>query len=451
MKTMMTLLISFLSLVLSAQTVTVTFQGAANKNKTYQVLVDGVSYYSANSVSSNGRKQTRITDLSTGAHTLEVYLVSGKSASTIDGTTTRPSSRPVYTKTFQLREGYDMNIAVRANGQVSFTEKRMENVLSTTQAGLPMSSTAFNQLVQRVQARRYQTDRITEVRTALTATANYFTTSQVRQLLQMITAESRRLELAKLSYNKVTDPANFSFVYDVLKSEASRDALDNYVAEQGGSAVSTESNTAYAEAMPDATFTRLLTTIRKYAYQSDKIAEIRDAFNSVASYFSTAQVKQLLLLVSAETDRLALAKLAYNRVVDRGNFNQLVDIFYNQSVRADLNSFITSNGGVANNSTYTPPMAESAFTQLYNKARSHFFQKNTVAEVQAAFSNTTNNFSTEQVRALLQLVTAESTRLELAKLAYDRAVDPINYSTLLDLFTVQTNRQELDTFIRSKQ
>ena len=376
MKTIILCLLSTLSLSLAAQTVTVTFQGAANRNRNYQVVVDGVSYYSVNSVSNNGRKQTTISDLGIGSHTLEVYPASATSGS-IDGSTTKPSSRPVYTKTFQLREGYDMNIAVKANGQVSFTEKRITTSYSTTRAGSPMSNTAFNQLLQKVQSRRYQTGRITEIKTALNATGNYFTSAQIQQLLQLITAENRRLELAKLGYSKVTDAVNFSTIYNVLQSEASRDELDNYVAEQGGTMTSTQNNTAYATAMPAASFDRFVGTIRKYAYQADKVADIRDAFNSVASYFSVDQVGQLLQLVTSETERLNLAKLAYNRVVDRSNFNQLVSLFYYTANRDELNQFIVSNGGTANNSSYTPPMSDQNFTQLYNKARGHFFQKNT--------------------------------------------------------------------------
>ena len=101
--------------------------------------------------------------------------------------------------------------------------------------------------------------------------------------------------------------------------------------------------------------------------------------------------------------------------------------------------------------TGTPAMSDAAFVQVYNKARAHFFQKNTVADVQAAFTNTAHYFSTEQVRSLLQLVTAETTRLELAKLGYARTVDPLYYYSLADLFTVQANRTALENYIRSKQ
>jgi DNA-binding transcriptional MerR regulator len=448
MKTIILLVVSFVSLSLTAQTLTISFQGN-NKNRNYQVNVDGVSYYSANSVSTSGKQVTTINNLSAGSHELDVYVLSNNSTTYSDGVSNSNTSDPVYNKIFQLRSGYDMNISVRGNGLVSFTEKRSTKQL-TTQTGIPISTTSFNQLVQNIKGKRYQSDKIAAIKSSFATKANYFSTSQVRQLLTLVTAESRRLELAKLSYNKVTDKSNFSSVYDVLNSEASRDALDDYVVNQAGYIENTDNNTAYGVAMADADFSQLLNRTRNYSYQADRIAEVRNAVNS-QNYFSLAQIRQLLSLVSSETERLTLAKSAYAKTIDKTNYNQLVNLFYVQANRTELNNFIVNNGGIANNNMYNTAMTDAAFNQVYNKARSHFFQKNTVNEVRTAFNTTTNYFSTEQAKTLLQLVVAEPTRLELAKLAYARVVDAVNFSQVLDLFATQTNKTDLENFINAQQ
>jgi hypothetical protein len=348
-----------------------------------------------------------------------------------------------------------MNLSVRGNGLVSFTERKSKTQYNA-QTGGAMSTTAFNQLVQNVLNKRYQSDKIIAVRNAFNTTGNYFTSAQARQLLLMINSERRRLELAKLSYSKVTDKTNFTTVYNVLNSEASRDALDDYVVAQGGSISSTENNTAYGNnpaygsPMTDANFNQLLSRTTNYLYQDDRLTEIRNAFNSTYNYFNTTQIKQLLTLINAETDRLSLAKLAFARVVDRNNFNQVVDLFYSQYNRDELNRFIINNGGVANTTTFKAPMTDASFTQIYNKARAHFFQKNTLNDIRNAFNNTGNNFSTAQVKQLLMLANTEPDKLALAKLAYPRVVDPVNFSQLLDLFSVQSNRTELDIFIKAQ-
>jgi hypothetical protein len=385
-----------------------------------------------------------------------VYVLGNNNTTYSDGSANSSvQGEPAYSKTFQLRQGYDMNLSVRGNGLVSFTERKSKTQYNA-QTGGAMSTTAFNQLVQNVLNKRYQSDKIIAVRNAFNTTGNYFTSAQARQLLLMINSERRRLELAKLSYSKVTDKTNFTTVYNVLNSEASRDALDDYVVAQGGSISSTENNTAYGNnpaygsPMTDANFNQLLSRTTNYLYQDDRLTEIRNAFNSTYNYFNTTQIKQLLTLINAETDRLSLAKLAFARVVDRNNFNQVVDLFYSQYNRDELNRFIINNGGVANTTTFKAPMTDASFTQIYNKARAHFFQKNTLNDIRNAFNNTGNNFSTAQVKQLLMLANTEPDKLALAKLAYPRVVDPVNFSQLLDLFSVQSNRTELDIFIKAQ-
>lgn len=450
MKILLLFLISSLSLSLAAQNVNITFQGA-NKNRNYQVVIDGVSYYSANSISTNNaKKMIDVPNLVAGAHSLEVYRIKNNNVYTNGSTNNEVNGNAVYNKTFQLRPGYDMNITVRGNGMVSFTEKRSKNQSTVTNA-VPMSSSAFNKLLISVRNKRYQSDKTTLISNALNTAGNYFTTSQVRELLLLVTTEKRRLDLAKTSYKKLTDPANFSYVYDVLETETAKDALDNYVVAQGGYAsTSTQSNAAYGTPMADASFNQLLQKVRNYTYQDDRLSEIRNSLNSSYNYFSTFQVKQLLALVSSESERLTLAKSAFAHVTDRINYNQLVDLFYNQYSRDELNNFILSNGGVANTENYKAPMTDASFTKIYNKARSHFFQKNTLNEIRDAFNNNSNSFSTEQVKQLLTLARTEPDKLALAKLAYPRVVDTVNFSQLLDLFSIQSNRTELDMFIKAQ-
>ena len=451
MKTIMTFLFSFLCLSMLAQNVSVNFAGV-NKNKEYQVVIDGISYYSTNSVSTNSNR-TRAIDvpnLKLGTHELAVYRVRNNNNTYSNGNANNTvQGDPIYSKTFQLRDGYDMHITVRANGMVSFSEKRMQPQYGQNRA--PMSSTAFNQLVLNVRNARYQSRKINMIRNAFNTAANSFTTSQVRQLLLLVNAENQRLELAKLSYKKVTDPANFSYVYDVFNNETTRDALDDHIVSQGGNISSVDNSAGYGTAMSAANFNEVLQRIHNQSQHQGKISEVRNALNNTYNYFNVAQIKQLLSFISSETERLNLAKLSYTRVADRNNFNQLVDLFYNQSQRDELNNFILSNGGSANNNTYKAPMSDASFTEVYNKARNHFFQKNTVNDVRSAFSNTSYNFTTDQVRQLLLLVKTDADRLALAKLGYARVVDKANYTQLLDLFTIQSNQTELDIFIRAQQ
>jgi hypothetical protein len=55
--------------------------------------------------------------------------------------------------------------------------------------------------------------------------SNYFTTTQLKQLLRLFNVERNRLELAKLGYDKVVDQANYYSLSDLFSYNSSRDEL----------------------------------------------------------------------------------------------------------------------------------------------------------------------------------------------------------------------------------
>jgi hypothetical protein len=48
-------------------------------------------------------------------------------------------------------------------------------------------------------------------------------------LIELVSDETNRLLLAKLSYRTITDPANFSRIADLLYSQSGKDELGAYV------------------------------------------------------------------------------------------------------------------------------------------------------------------------------------------------------------------------------
>ena len=94
---------------------------------------------------------------------------------------------------------------------------------------IAMSETDYNELYKNLQysfgiGAKYSS--LTEI---FNTETNYFTVAQTKKLIQLVTSESNRLELAKLSYNNVTDPSNFSQLYDIFSTQASKNELMNYV------------------------------------------------------------------------------------------------------------------------------------------------------------------------------------------------------------------------------
>jgi hypothetical protein len=201
MKDLFSLLVGILVfLPLSAQTITIRFEGYANSNNTtlrnYVADVDGRKYSSSNTglTTNTGAKTITINDLALGSHKLAVY-----EADVNSNISSSSLADPIYSNTFQIRKAYDMVIAIRKNGQVAFSEKKI-NQTNSSAANTPMLETEFAKLLKSVNGKWSQTSRADAIKTAFANKSYWFTTDQVGQLLLLINSESKRLELAKLSY-----------------------------------------------------------------------------------------------------------------------------------------------------------------------------------------------------------------------------------------------------------
>ena len=458
MKTLYFLLLGiFLHVSALSQTVTLRFEGAANSNNTntrnYEVNLDGKKYYSSNAnfIGTSRDKQILLTDLQLGSHQLSVYRITSNSTVSNSGT-----DAPVYSNSFQLREGYDMVIVIRRNEQVTFSEKRNTSTTGTGNiAKIPMTDTEFDKQLQSVKSKWSQTTRYTAMKTGFANKTYFYTTDQVGQLLLLITSETKRLELTKLAYPKVTDPNNFADVADLFNSQANKDNIEKFILSKNP-ASSESTNTGVNDPRPPITsqqFNLLLQRVRNQYEQSGKYAVLRDAFNASTDYFTTSQLRQLLSLISTESERLALAKLSYTRVSDASNFTSLYDLFNTQASRNELNNYIKYGETTASAGQYSNriAMSDGEFSSLRLKASLHFRQSSVVTDVKEALTNTNNYFSLGQIRSLLSMIASEPDRLMLAKLAYHRATDPTAFTQLFDMFSSQANIDNLNNYIKTNR
>jgi hypothetical protein len=469
-----TLLSGFVTLAAMAQTITITFtantntnNNGYNRNRGYQVVLDGTSYYSNSTNTNTSTSSTTdgvivLSNQQLGSHTIALYRQRNNNDSYNNGTNTTPNGNAIYSKTFELRQGYDMDIAVSANGQATFTEKRVRNQgRRGNNSGYtnmtPMPDEAFNLLTQSVRGKWLQSAKLTTERDAFQNASNYFTTGQVRQLLLLISGETNRVAMAKLAYPRVTDPASFTQLYDVFNSTYSRNDMDVFIRNNSNNNNTNDNgnrgnNNGYRSPMADYQFSQLIQTINSQYNQTGKYSTISGAFNNSSNYFTTYQVRQLLSLVNGESDRLALAKQSYLRVSDPANFSTLYDLFNNQYSRSDLNNYVVQNGGnSSSNYNYNSrtPMADATFSQVLQKVSNHFLPWDKVKDAKEVFSNNSYYFTTSQIRQILGVIASENDKLDIAKLAWSRVTDPNYFNQLLDMFSNQSNRNDLSAYIQA--
>ena len=88
---------------------------------------------------------------------------------------------------------------------------------------LPMNQNDFNQLLGTIESKSFES---TKQQIAMGALTNsYFTSEQIRQMLNAFTFESTKVEVAKKAYDRVVDPGKFYVVYNAFTFESSIDDL----------------------------------------------------------------------------------------------------------------------------------------------------------------------------------------------------------------------------------
>jgi hypothetical protein len=410
-----------------SQSITIKVNGTKNQ----QLMVDGKTYSVNNTT---GKEKTiKITDLLPGQHALQVVRNNKSNAST----------------SFTTRSGYETIVNIAANGSVHVREKAGSTATSSTRT--PMNESEFASLLQKTRNHFRNNSRITAVSTAVANPNYYFTTAQLRMLLESFDGEVNRLELAKRAYPRVTDQMNFATLSSLFTIQDNRDALSTYIRSQGNDIVVSYSET-FRTPMRASNFNAILESIEVQWQEGARLSTIIDVFENSSNYFSTAQAMEIIQLVSDESSRLHLAKAVYSRLTDPQNFSTLYALFSDQSYVSSLQAYIGAN---ANNMPAVHnygkvSMNDSEFEKVYNSARLHFRTSSKLSAVTDFFNNSNNYFTSYQARQMITLLKTESERLQLAKLAYRGIVDPNNFMAQMnDLFSWQASKDELENYVSS--
>jgi hypothetical protein len=337
------------------------------------------------------------------------------------------------------RENYGQVVSLLTLGTNKTTLRNYIASYDNTNARPAMNATAFSQLYQSIYNRSLASARYSALNTAFTTAGNYFTATQARQLIQLVSNESNRLSLSKLAYKVLVDRANYTQLSELLASQVSRNDFNAYVQNYDNY------GTNNGVAMTDSEFNIIYNNISNSWSSSARVSAANTAFNNTSNYFTTAQVRRVLLLINTEADRLTLAKTAYDNVVDPANYSQLYDVFTTTDRRTELARYIADvqNGGVGTKVA----MPDSEFQSIVRDVQLTFGFGAKMGKLSGIFNTETNYFTVQQTRQLIQLVSAESNRLELAKSAYNNVTDPANFTQLYDIFTSQASKDELSAYI----
>jgi hypothetical protein len=327
---------------------------------------------------------------------------------------------------------------------------QLEEYVSTynsSSSSTAMTAARFNTIYRTAQRQSTTNSQVSYIYNAFTNTNNYFTVMQARRLVQLAPDEANRLYLAKISFRSIIDKNNFSQMNTVLNTQASRNELSIFINNYDNS------NPVYTRVpMKDADFNVLYRDIQNRFGVGAKMAALENTFGNDTYYFTVTQARQLIGLVSSESNRLDLAKASYDNIVDQSNFSQLYDVLTSTSSRNELDLYVRNYQTTPGSTTSTyprTPMSTNSYNALYNDIRNTWGLGAKMTELAKVFDNVSYYFSVTQAKQLIELVSSESNRLQLAKASYDNITDPQNFTMMYEVLNSQSSKNELSTYVNT--
>ena len=179
-----------------------------------------------------------------GQHSIQVYRNRGNNRNNGNNRNRNNRNDVLYSSTINVRPNYDVDIMINRFGKALVDERDLRysndgwgnngnygnggygnGSYGNNGYNQAMSDNEFNQLLQKIRGQWF--GKLNTAKDGINS--NYFTTYQVKQILQLFSAENDKLELAKLAYRNTVDQRNYPQLYDVFAYQSSREELDQYI------------------------------------------------------------------------------------------------------------------------------------------------------------------------------------------------------------------------------
>ncbi len=165
-------------------------------------------------------------------------------------------------------------------------------------------------------------------------------TSQAMKLATAITIENDRLELLKKAYQRIYDEGNFEFATQVFTHAPNQVALRDFIIQSRAA--------AQAQLPPppckvnDSEFKTIKDPL---ANESSSTTRLNIAKQQLPRYkcYTSKQMKEIVALFASSTDKLILAKFAYDYIADKENyFFEVSPLLPSSTDRQTLSTYIAS-------------------------------------------------------------------------------------------------------------
>ncbi len=330
----------------SPPTVTLVFVSSDNSPKNYEAVIDDVSYFSEgssdNQQNSTGSRNTIwLNNFQPGQHSIKVYSIRNGSNKE------RAGNSPIYSSSFNVKYGFETNIAVKSNGQVQFSERLSDNdnhSVSVAEKNYNANSSGKNISSTDNKTSGHENDDFDKE-----YKDEQFTPASTGENDSNVSDNGNSNEHERHSVKRV----DTAIVYNDAKNDNASNTRKNSKGKSHSEIRNSKSSARFDNQHKDSNgkspmnedqFHEFYESVRNQWLPGQKMKTLNNEFLNAEDNFSTAQAKQLIKLLTEEGNRLKLAKAVYPCITDPENFDDLDELLRYKTSRAELDNFVSEGG-----------------------------------------------------------------------------------------------------------
>ncbi|MEI7803376.1 MAG: DUF4476 domain-containing protein [Bacteroidota bacterium] len=169
---------------------------------------------------------------------------------------------------------------------------------------------------------------------------------------------------------------------------------------------------------------------------------------------SMAQLMKLATLIQLDLNRQKFMKQNFAKCFDMQNYTYAAQVFSTQSYKDDWNAF--ADATIKSMMTPVPPPVPVCFVSQED------MNSITASISKLSFSDTKMStakqiiqskkcFTVTQLKSIVNLLSYDGDKLDLAKFAYDYCIDQPNYYQMTDVFSFDSSQNDLLEFLKTKK
>lgn len=199
-----------------------------------RVMVDGRKY-------SAGNNPIMINNLQSGNHTVKIFRA-GNDRYRIPGNNRNGGYQLIYSSNLFVKQQYHVDITINRFGKAFVDEQLISggyyeddedwgvdnnDQYYDSYSKRAMDKTSFEQLKKAIANESFDNTRTAVAKQYVAV--NYFSSAQVKQLVELFSFENSRLDIAKYAYDYTVDKGNYFMVNDAFSFSTSKESLMDYI------------------------------------------------------------------------------------------------------------------------------------------------------------------------------------------------------------------------------